>query len=88
MPELTLEAVVVRRGEPLTAEVDEELVMLDPREGRYFGADRIGRRIWELLEQPRTVDDPAPSSRATSTWPPTNAAPTCSSSSRSSRTPS
>jgi hypothetical protein len=57
MAELTLEAVVARRAEPLTAEVDDDLVMLDPRQGRYFGADRVGRRIWELLEQPRSVDD-------------------------------
>ena len=57
MPELTLEAVVVRRGEPLTADVDGDLVMLDPRRGQYFGADRVGRRIWDLLAQPQTVDE-------------------------------
>jgi coenzyme PQQ synthesis protein D (PqqD) len=57
MPELTLETVVARRGEPLTADVDGDLVMLDRSQGRYFGVDRVGHRIWDLLERPQTVGD-------------------------------
>jgi coenzyme PQQ synthesis protein D (PqqD) len=53
--DLTLESVVARRAEPLTAPVDGELVMLDPRRSRYFGLDAVGHRIWELLESPRSV---------------------------------
>jgi len=53
---LSLDAVVARRPEPLTAPVDGELVMLDPRQGQYFGLDRIGHRIWELLERPQPID--------------------------------
>ena len=56
MAALSLDTVVVRRAEPLTAAVDDELVMLDPRQSRYFGLDAIGHRIWELLEGPRSVD--------------------------------
>jgi hypothetical protein len=52
---LSPEAVVARRAEPLTATVDGELVMLDPRTSRYFALDAIGLRVWELLEQPRSV---------------------------------
>ncbi len=54
---LTPETVVVRSGEPLTAPVDEDLVMLDPRRSVYYGLDPIGRRIWQLLEEPRSVSD-------------------------------
>lgn len=57
MPALSPETVVVRRAEPLTAEVDDELVMLDPRQSSYYGLDRIGRRIWELLERPLSVNE-------------------------------
>ena len=53
---LAPDSVVVRRADALTAEVDEELVMLDPRQGQYFGLDPIARQIWELLETPRSVD--------------------------------
>jgi hypothetical protein len=54
---LSPETVIARRPEPLTARVDDELVMLDPRESRYYGLDRIGHRIWELLERPRSVSE-------------------------------
>jgi hypothetical protein len=52
---LSPDAVVARRAEPLTATVDGELVMLDPRTSRYFAVDAIGLRVWGLLEQPRSV---------------------------------
>jgi hypothetical protein len=29
--------------------------MLDPKASRYFGLDRIGRRIWDLIEEPVSV---------------------------------
>ena len=57
MADLGLSTVVVRSGEPLTAVVDDELVMLDARIGAYFGLDGVGTRIWELLEEPRSVED-------------------------------
>jgi hypothetical protein len=54
---LTDETVIARRGEPLTATVDEDLVMFDAERGEYFGLDRVGRRIWELLETPRSMGE-------------------------------
>ena len=57
VPALSPETVVARRTEPLTAPVDDEMVMLDPRLSRYYGLDRIGQRIWELLERPRSVGE-------------------------------
>jgi hypothetical protein len=57
VPDPSVDAVVVRRGEPLTAAVDGELVMLDVQSSRYFGLDAIGNRIWDLIAQPRSVGD-------------------------------
>jgi hypothetical protein len=57
VPTLSLETVVARRDEPLTAPVDDELVMLDPRQSVYFGLGPTGRRIWELLERPQSVGE-------------------------------
>ena len=57
MPALSPETIVARRAEPLTAEVDDELVMLDPQQSTYFGLDQIGKRIWELLERPLSVNE-------------------------------
>ena len=51
------EARLVRSGEPLTALVDGETVMFSPEQGAYFGLDEIGSRVWELLEEPRSIDE-------------------------------
>ena len=46
-----------RSDGPLAAEVDDEIVMLDPASGKYFGLGDTGARIWELLARPHTVDE-------------------------------
>jgi hypothetical protein len=53
--EIDADARIVRRAGALTAAVDEELVMLDPEESRYYGLNDVGASIWELLERPSTV---------------------------------
>ncbi len=45
-----------RSTAPLTAEVDGELVMLDPSTSDYFGLDGVGLRIWELCAEPQSID--------------------------------
>jgi hypothetical protein len=55
MGELSSTTVLVRRSGALTAEVDDELVMLDTEQSRYFGLDATGTVIWGLLAEPRTV---------------------------------
>jgi len=39
----------------ISADMDEEKVMLNIENGKYFGLDHIGRYIWELIEKPRTA---------------------------------
>lgn len=48
---------LVRNEEPLTALVDGETVMFSPGQGAYFGLDPIGTRVWELLAEPRSIDE-------------------------------
>lgn len=33
----------------LSTAVQDEVVILDPASGRYFGLDRVGARVWEML---------------------------------------
>jgi PqqD family protein of HPr-rel-A system len=47
--------IFVRKGEPLTAKADDQTVMFDAAKGEYFGLAGVGGRIWELLEQPRSI---------------------------------
>jgi hypothetical protein len=50
-------ATVARTEGLLSTTVDDELVVLNIRADCYVAIDRIGRRIWELLESPWLVDD-------------------------------
>ena len=51
-------AMKVRRsGDWLAAKVGNDLVMMSAKEGNYIGLNEVGSRIWELLDEPRDVDD-------------------------------
>ena len=54
---LELNTRVVRFSELMAAPVDKEIVILSLASNHYVGLDEIGRRVWELLEQPRRVDE-------------------------------
>jgi hypothetical protein len=48
-------SIVVCALGPLAATVDDEIVMLSPEQGAYFGLNAVGSRVWELIAAPRPV---------------------------------
>jgi hypothetical protein len=59
MPDSALEPQmqVCRIGDVLDVDMDGELVMMDIEQGRYFGLNQTGTRIWTLLAQPVIISD-------------------------------
>ena len=55
MATLTRDSVVCQARDVTTAPVDEELFMMRMESNSYYGLDAIGRHIWELLAESRTV---------------------------------
>ena len=51
------DAVVSRNESLLTAEVDGELMAMSIDRGACYGLNQVGSRIWELLAEPRTIDE-------------------------------
>ena len=51
------DSVVVRRDGWLTAQIGDDLMMMNAESDFYLNLSGSGGRIWELLEQPRTVAD-------------------------------
>jgi len=49
--------MVSRRGDWLSAKIGDELVMMNASSRHYVGMSEVGARIWELIEQPRSLDD-------------------------------
>jgi hypothetical protein len=54
---VTVDTVLVRDSEPMPTTVDEEVVVLSVRAGAYFGFNRIGSEIWNMLSEPRRVGE-------------------------------
>lgn len=47
--------LVKRKAGIVSSKLEDEVVMLDIEQGKYFGLDPIGARIWELIETPNTI---------------------------------
>jgi hypothetical protein len=54
---LTPDTVVVLNGGLIDAEVDGEVVALSVEQGTCYGLNRVGSRIWKLIERPIRISD-------------------------------
>jgi hypothetical protein len=52
---ISASANVVASGDLLATELGAELVILNLRDGVYYGLEDVGVRIWQLLQEPVTV---------------------------------
>ena len=41
----------------VSSEIDGEVVMMSVDQGKYFGINSVGSRIWSLLESPVSVKE-------------------------------
>ena len=48
-------AVIVAASDVLVSDCGDELVLLNLRDGIYYGLDQVGVRIWSLVKQPVTL---------------------------------
>ncbi|MEG0307049.1 MAG: lasso peptide biosynthesis PqqD family chaperone [Clostridium sp.] len=53
--EINLEATIARNLEIDATDLDGEVVMMNMEKGEYFMMNEVGSRIWEIIEEPRTV---------------------------------
>lgn len=50
-------AVVVVAGDVLSSELGSEHVLLNLRDGIYYGLEDVGSDIWKLLQKPISIGD-------------------------------
>jgi len=55
--EITTESVISQIEEIVASNIDGETVMMSVENGKYYGLDDTGSRIWELIERPVRVSD-------------------------------
>lgn len=46
-----------RSGRSVTGRLHDELVMMDPEQGKYFSLNPVATRIWDLLESPMGFEE-------------------------------
>ena len=49
------ETVIARSEELVSSDLNGETVLMSVQNGKYYGMDAIGSRIWALIEQPRSL---------------------------------
>jgi hypothetical protein len=54
---IALDSVIAAGREQVSCDLNEEAVILNLQSGVYYGLDRMGARIWNLLQSPRTVGE-------------------------------
>ena len=52
---LTLDTVVVQSSDLLDCELDQDLVLMSVENGTYYGLNEIGKRIWQAMATPISV---------------------------------
>jgi hypothetical protein len=57
MSEIVDSTIISRSSSVLTAEVNDEVVMMSIEHGHYFGLDDIGSDIWKRLDSPCAFAD-------------------------------
>ena len=54
---LSEKTIVVAVKDQVSCELAGEAVILSLQDGVYYGLNPIGARIWELIQEPRTVEE-------------------------------
>ena len=54
---LTTRSIVNRKAGLMSTRIDKDIFVLNPIRDIYIGLDEIGRRVWDLVEIPATVDN-------------------------------
>ena len=48
---------VTANRDHLVAELSGETVILHVEKGVYYGLNKLGTRVWSLIQEPRTIDE-------------------------------
>jgi hypothetical protein len=55
VPVIAPQTTVVSAGELLSSAFGEEFIILNLKDGIYYGLDHVGARVWTLIKKPMTV---------------------------------
>jgi hypothetical protein len=50
-------SIVVAAKDHVSCPLGDDIIILDLRAGLYFSLDNVGAMVWQLIQQPRTMQD-------------------------------
>jgi hypothetical protein len=53
---VSLSGLISRKEGIVSSKLKDEVVMLDIEQGKYFGLDPVGAKIWEIIEEPSSIE--------------------------------
>jgi hypothetical protein len=56
-PDLSVQSIVIATDEQVSCPLGEESAILNLKNTVYYGLNSVGARVWNLLQQPRTVGE-------------------------------
>ena len=54
-PTIEMTTLVTQGDKQIATELNNTVVMMSVEQGKYYGLDGVGSRIWNLLEQPHRI---------------------------------
>ena len=54
---ISIGSVVVAAKDQVSSDLGEEVVILNLKNGVYYGLDEVGARIWGLIQEPKAVEE-------------------------------
>jgi hypothetical protein len=52
---LSTDSIVVAADDQISSDLAGEIVMLNLKNGSYYGLDGVGARVWDLIQSPQPV---------------------------------
>ena len=56
-PTITNDSCVVAIKDQVSCALEDDKVVLNTSSGVYFGLDSVGARVWDLIQEPKVVDN-------------------------------
>ncbi len=54
---ITEDSVITTGGNQVSSDLAGEAVILNMEDGVYYGLDAVGARIWQLIQEPKSVKE-------------------------------
>jgi coenzyme PQQ synthesis protein D (PqqD) len=56
-PPVSTQSIVKAGGDQVSCRVEDGVVLLQTKDGVYFGLNELGARLWESIQEPRPVTE-------------------------------